>query len=1386
MIFKNKPRTPFTKVNKIIAIALVIIMLVPFLADATGIGTVYAEENAIEGEEVLANDSEENASYFEIQDEEESASYFEIQDEEENESLEVEEDVESDESSQTNDDEDQGEPEYSESVEDIEDETVTETELAEELTVVGIVFDDNMMTLSFDEYSFQKSDTEDYYDGEFYEFIDAESIKIGDVLKTHINIINEKQYEPGNITFYCQVLGDKSDKKYKIENPKDFNIALEQANSIIVITYDVRMTDRVYVNDNEVYDQVISLDRDSCVKILSTPMVSEYSYLKLKDPTTATWKISTLSQEKSNELLEVVKDEAVYFNVNAAAISALGTKPFAIERTENGKTDSWSFIINGENPEITVKNLDNTTIYAGQEKSFTYEVKGSKPALTKENVKIYKENGMLADENNIQVKEISSNDITIAVSAVDTVTDKATYYIDIVNSSEKSLLKSGKKLKLNVAVLDSRFTAKNIEYVRSDEDNIYFKVKGLSAETESLYTDITVEAKAVVATDETINEFYKDKSEVVETFKNDAIIKVPVKVDPADERDDKGSTQKYSFTFSLSQNKTDGSGVYKKSEVKLSTNYANIALYYETNLKVKAIPAAKNVYTGQSNVQIATPIFSKESSSTTIIYLKDDLGQIETNNYGEVEGNAYDPESGKLVINIPASVTPGKHVLTFVAYAPNGFIASKTSITINVKIGIESVVMIKSLSTYYLGNRDINIKTKTRYYNITHAPMYESVIKPTTCKAVYSIESDNEYLLSYITINPSNGNVKISKDLAKVYDRIKAKGTTFRVIATANDYPGTEIYQKIENVSRVDKWEIEITTDGISDYLTNNKEIRAFIDQPYYNEYHQLDVKETPTDVAVIDKNNKKRTQFTIQQANKLTFKVYRSASDPDEKNIHTNVTWKVSGSVLSYRADSYGLHIDKVKPGIITVTAIAADGSGKGSISRSFEVKKDDYKLRLVDVPNGNEVLPTDAAYENEYYAFQSVQYMIIPFNDAETEPILEEEYNDHIDDMEHNYKFKISGGVILKIVGGSILWMPTEQYTKITLINNNKGSDGKKVQEDKVYTIHNTCFDKTESDFDTVKVLPAKTVANKYYDGKVASKIRFEVTNLPANVVDTGDGHTGYILTLAKSYKEKIKFPKPELENMIAEVPITSEIMYENGKYYVEIHQSIGEQWWQEPSDLVAGTYKLSVYIGRGDITEEDIQYVLNKKMIETTLTITPNNLKFAWEGGKTTKIKINGNESDKSERLIALADSDNRDTAYFKGSKYQNVAEVEITDVKYDLDTLNIFKEGLVSGDNLMTISSENGNVDLIYKAEDFAALKNAVVNAASGKTVKVGTAAQKAALKMTAKPDSNGNYDMSKVNPVIRGTFTYKIVGTDAAGYEMISNQTQNFEITLVNP
>lgn len=809
-------------------------------------------------------------------------------------------------------------------------------------------------------------------------------------------------------------------------------------------------------------------------------------------------------------------------------------------------------------------------------------------------------------------------------------------------------------------------------------------------------------------------------------------------------------------------------------------------IYYETNLKVKALPIAKNVYTGQRNIQIATPVFSNETSNKTIIFLNDNKGQINTNDYDDILGNAYDSESGKLVINIPKYTTPGKHVLTFTAVAPKGCSASQAKLTINIKIGIESLSMTIPSYVYYLNNKDINIKPVTYYYNTTHRPMYDSYIKPTTRKAVYSLSSNNGELLKYITVNSSNGKIKISKKLTReIFDSIKSDGDKFRIVAIANDFvgeddPGEDYIGKDRSVER----EITLTTEGLSNNIKQANEIRGFI----CHDRNERDEDKEFREIAVIDKNNKTKTSFTIKDAQRLELRLYESADAEDGEYIKNGVIWKVKGPVKSYRS-SDRLWLDIVKPGTVTVTAIAADGSGKGSASRVIEIKRDTCKIGLFDDRFGQKVV--SANYLNdESYAFQDLEFMILALNDDETETIIDEKYNDHRMDMEHNYKVKISGGVITRCKDGLLDYMPTEPDTKITLINYNKGSDGKRVQPDKVYTIHNECFDRIDSDFDKVKIPTTKVVANKYVPGKKPATIRFEVKNLPDKVVDLGGGHTGYYLTLGNSYKAKTKDTNPDFDDMIAEVPCRAEIMIENGKYYATLTQNIGEFYEnQTPCDFVAGTYKLVATITQGDDYDNGDYYcTLNKKLIETTLIITKNNLKTVWEGKNSTNVKVDINE----EEPVNLVNGDRQqDTGSFKWGKNKYVESIKITDVKFDLDTANIYKAALLDDDKLLKVMTTlDGDSCVMYTAENFDAVREAVINAASGKTAKKKSSAQTAAAKMIgAKPDKYGNYDIEKVKekvkPVIKGYFTYTVEGTDEVGYHVITNLTRKFEITLLN-
>lgn len=204
----------------------------------------------------------------------------------------------------------------------------------------------------------------------------------------------------------------------------------------------------------------------------------------------------------------------------------------------------------------------------------------------------------------------------------------------------------------------------------------------------------------------------------------------------------------------------------------------------------------------------------------------------------------------------------------------------------------------------------------------------------------------------------------------------------------------------------------------------------------------------------------------------------------------------------------------------------------------------------------------------------------------------------------------------------------------------------------------------------------------------------------------------------------------------------------------------------------------------ITRGDDYDKgDYTHTLNKKLIETTLIITENDLKASWEGKKVTKVNVNASKKDEP---VYLVHADRQDTDSFKWDKNKCVDAIKITDVKYDLDTANIYKADLIDDDKLIKFSSVSGNSCITYTAGDLNKIREAVIKAATGKTARNKSSAQKAAVKMLgAKPDKSGNYDINKVKPVISGYFVYTVEGTDEVGYHVVTNLKQRFEITLLD-
>lgn len=162
------------------------------------------------------------------------------------------------------------------------------------------------------------------------------------------------------------------------------------------------------------------------------------------------------------------------------------------------------------------------------------------------------------------------------------------------------------------------------------------------------------------------------------------------------------------------------------------------------------------------------------------------------------------------------------------------------------------------------------------------------------------------------------------------------------------------------------------------------------------------------------------------------------------------------------------------------------------------------------------------------------------------------------------------------------------------------------------------------------------------------------------------------------------------------------------------------------------------------------------------------------------------MEGEGASKKDEPVYLVHADRQDTDSFKWSKNKYVETIKITDVKYDLDTANIYKADLLDDDKLIKFTSVSGNSCITYTAENLGKIREAVIDAATGKTTRMKSSAQKAAAKMiVGKPDKKGNYDINKVKPVIRGYFTYTIEGTDEVGYHVVTNLKQKFEIVLLD-
>ena len=238
---------------------------------------------------------------------------------------------------------------------------------------------------------------------------------------------------------------------------------------------------------------------------------------------------------------------------------------------------------------------------------------------------------------------------------------------------------------------------------------------------------------------------------------------------------------------------------------------------YETNLKLKKV--ASKIYTGQKNVVLAAPVFSKattpEFRGIVDIWVTNLRGEKEKEDPFRFELNQ--DEKGNICADFGNYLAPGTYVLHATPMCPDSLYAKEATLTFKVLQGIDKL----QFSALLGDNYDVTVfraNNKKVIYTLPALVYGGRFTVPANTKTTYSIaptykNKDTTDNLKYVTINPKTGKVTIDKKYVLPSNKANA---TFQVTATAADFARQD---PADNVTAVMTFTIKNTKNDIP-YLT--------------------------------------------------------------------------------------------------------------------------------------------------------------------------------------------------------------------------------------------------------------------------------------------------------------------------------------------------------------------------------------------------------------------------------------------------------------------------------------------------------------------------------------------------------------------------------------
>ena len=712
--------------------------------------------------------------------------------------------------------------------------------------------------------------------------------------------------------------------------------------------------------------------------------------------------------------------------------------------------------------------------------------------------------------------------------------------------------------------------------------------------TSRVYYVITAKAKPDVNKTETTEESKRDK----EKLEKDTIIKVVPR---------RGSSQREVLQVAKSNKLGEGAewgydvtvkAVYALDGVRPSDSTAaedvagsatsdvsalsdkletgTVTPLFEAALKLKKDSKKKpasTLYTGQSNLYIATPQWSKKD----VNYKITEAVVVDLNGWGV---NAEIDDAGDLVVtSVDSDAMLGKHTLQVTATADqttgHTMYASRATITVNVVKGINGLDVITP------GNQIYKQNNKPATYKVTPEYDYgwsdEKKVYPKTKKVTWSVvgadsedEMDSGDIDDFtLTAAPTgitikNGTITVAKNFT--VDARHPKNNSFKVLVQAADFAGNKTAALSYPIT-VTNEALDVSNIVIAKYDYEKDGYNVIAVKEGTKSAKAQDVKAEEIDGANVYATAKPVNTGFVSRAKWNTLGVVESY----------NLTYSpAKGKVLTVNSDG---EIDVAAPGKkVTITVTTTDG-GK---------KKNSFALNLgytdADSTAALKITATDA----EIPATKTVEVTKAPSKEADAAAKVEKDYIlpgvakldvtvyvAQRDDKGTFKKFDEANGYQnwkLKVKGGKIA-SDGNIYTtaKVTTLDLTVGAG--KTSKKYTYVLTNTAYEETGK--------PKVTVKNTLHTSGTEEEQKVKMIAL--NGKETfGDNK------YAKVELDKTAMPKYRTSQYFAWQSFNSAIK----SNYIKLNKDTGEfdlefatnSYDGERVNLTAGSYKMKVTVGEG----------------------------------------------------------------------------------------------------------------------------------------------------------------------------------------------------------